>query len=142
MRLNLNITTCVSGKKEAKCDGTGGRGAILVTCACLLLTKTRSFLLGVCFPWRRIAAQHSEANYAALNETHMHKVDILYVGPRANGQEPSANLSPRGQTVVTSLAWCFLILPMSQASVRNTGVSPGHPRHGSRHSCNLNLSER
>lgn len=82
------------------------------------------------------------ANYAALNETHMHKVDILYVDPRANGHEPSANLSPEVETVVTSLAWCFLILPMCQASVRNAGVSLGRPRHGSRHGCNLNLSER
>lgn len=65
---------------------------------------------------------------AALNESHMHKVDMLDVGPRGQtGEKASANLSPRGQTVVTSLAWCFLILPMRRASVRNAGVSPPPP---------------
>lgn len=60
--LIFNIKRCVSGNKEAKRDGNGGRGVILVIHACLFLTKTESFLLLVRFPWRRIAPQHSDAN--------------------------------------------------------------------------------
>lgn len=87
------------------------RGAVLVIYACWLLTKTHGFLPGPSFPGRRL----SQANYAASNETHMHDVDMLYAGPGANGREAPANLSPRGQAVVTSLASRFLILPMCRA---------------------------
>lgn len=103
------------------------RGAVLVIYACWLLTKTHGFLPGPSFPGRRL----SQANYAASNETHMHDVDMLYAGPGANGREAPANLSPRGQAVVTSLASRFLILPMCRAERL--------PRHGSRQGFGLNL---
>lgn len=79
----------------------------------------------------RLAPGRSQANYAASNEIHMHDVDMLYAGPRANGREAPANLSPRGQAVVTSLASRFLSLPICRAQRL--------PRHGSRHGCGLNL---
>lgn len=107
------------------------RGAVSVIYACWLLTKTHGFLPGASFPGRSLAPGRSQANHAASNESHMHDVDMLYAGPRANGRDAPANLSPRGQAVVTSLAWRFLILPICRAERL--------PRHGSRHGFGLDL---
>lgn len=86
---------------------------------------------------------------AALNETHMHKVDILYVGPegkRARSLCKPVTTGSDGRDITGLLFPDPAHAPGVSTSVRDTGVSPppgpGHHRHGSRHGCNFNLSGR
>lgn len=72
------------------------------------------------FPWRGLAR-------GLITPLQMKSTCAALTCFRANGRGAPANLSPRGQAVVTSLASRFLILPICRAERL--------PGHGSRRGC-------